>query len=126
MESKIELIGHCGLYCPKCYRMKVSEAAEKLFVELESAQKRGATYLQEDPSLKENLDKLVGLKCHTFCRARQGKSPCKIKNCCCLKGLTGCWECEEMKLCDKLKAQFLENCKKIKASGVEKFIEQYK
>lgn len=67
LQSKIELIAYCGLYCPKCYRMKISEAAEKLIFELESAQKRGAEYLQKDPLLKEKINKLVSLKCHSFC-----------------------------------------------------------
>lgn len=126
MELKIDLVAYCGLYCPKCYKMKVSESAEKLLFELESAQNKGALYLQEEPLLKEKIKKLAGLRCHTFCRARQGESPCPIKNCCLSKNILGCWECEEMEKCQKLKPQFLQNCKKIKELGIDKFIEQYK
>lgn len=118
MQSKIDLIAYCGLYCPKCYKMKISEAAEKLVFELESAQGRGAKYLQEDPLLKEKIDKLVGLKCQVFCRADQDNSSCVIKNCCCGKGLSGCWECEKMGNCKKLNPHFLENNKKIKNWGL--------
>ncbi|MFH0739621.1 MAG: DUF3795 domain-containing protein [bacterium] len=126
MESKIDLVAYCGLYCPKCYRMKVSGAAEKLLFELESAQNRGAKYLEEDPRLKEKMDKLISLKCHIFCRARQGESPCAIKNCCLLKNILGCWECDKIEKCEKINPQFLENCQKIKEMGIDKFIEQYK
>lgn len=125
MGEKIELIGYCWIYCPKCYRMKVSEAAEKLLFELESVQSKGAKYLEETPLLKEGIEKLVAKKCHMFCRARQGESPCAIKNCCLPKNILGCWECEEMESCEKLNQQFLENCKKIKELGIDKFIEQY-
>lgn len=126
MESKIDLVAYCGLYCPKCYKMKISEVAENLIFELESAQKRGAKYLQEDPSLKEKINKLVGLECNTFCRNDQGDLSCVIKNCCCRKGFLGCWECKEKEKCQKLNPYFLENCAKIKEIGIDKFIEQYK
>jgi len=111
MQPKIDLIAYCGLYCPKCYKMKISEAAEKLIFELESAQEKGAKYLREDPLLKEKIDKLISLKCQIFCRADQGDLSCAIKNCCCGKGLLGCWECEGMESCGKLNAYFLENNK---------------
>lgn len=120
------MVAYCGLYCPKCYRMKVSEVAEKLLFELESAQSRGARYLEESPELKGTINELVALKCRVFCRARRGESPCAIKNCCLLKKLSGCWECREMESCKKLKPQFLENCRKIKTTGIDKFIGQYK
>lgn len=126
MDSEINLIAYCGLYCPKCYKMKISEAAEKLIFELELAQKRGAKYLQEDLSLKGKINKLVGLKCQIFCRADQDDSSCRIKKCCCAKKLLGCWECEEMKNCKKLNPHFLENNKKIKKLGINKFIKQYR
>jgi len=106
--------------------MRIAEAAEKLLFELESAQERGAKYLQEDSALKEKIDKLVGLKCVKSCRQGGGKSAiCEIKKCCDEQNVKGCWECKEMESCKKLKPQFLENCKKIKELGIDKFIEQY-
>jgi hypothetical protein len=105
--------------------MKISEAAEKLLFELESAQNKGAKYLQEDQMLKEKIGKLIGLKCLVFCRADKDDLSCLIKNCCCAKNLLGCWECEDLKSCEKLNPHFLENCKKIKELGIDKFIEQY-
>jgi len=105
--------------------MKVSEAAEKLLFELEGAEAKGAKYMQDDPLIKEKLNFLIGKKCHIFCRDRQGKSPCEIKNCCLAKNLLGCWKCEKLENCSKLNPQFLKNCQKINKLGINKFIEHY-
>lgn len=127
MGYNINLIAYCGLYCPKCYKMKVAEAARNLLFELESAREKGAKFLESDPLLKNKITDLISLKCVRFCREGGGKSMgCEIKKCCCQRNVKGCWECGEMEVCGKLKPQFLENCKKIKEMGTDRFIEQYK
>ena len=125
--DKLRLISYCGLYCPKCYKMKISSSAKNLLDELLSAQDHGATFLQNDPSIKNALDKLIDLECTSFCREEGDKSPtCPIKDCCHEYGVIGCWECPELNSCKKLSKQFLGNNCKLRELGIEKYIKQYK
>jgi len=119
-------IAYCGLYCPKCYKMKVAAAAEKLLDELQAAQAKGAQFLKEFPQIEADLKKLVASKCKKFCRQGGGKSAtCPIKLCCNQHQVAGCWQCPELKSCLKLKPQFLLNCQKINCLGLKKYIQQY-
>ena len=125
--DKLRLISYCGLYCPKCHKMKISSSARSLLDELLSAQDHGATYLQNDSSIKNSLDKLIGLECTSFCREYGDTSPtCSIKVCCHEHGVIGCWECPELYSCNKLTKQFLDNNCKLRELGIEKYIEQYR
>jgi hypothetical protein len=82
MGNEINLVAYCGLYCPKCYKMKVADAAEFLKKELENARNKGAKFLENFPTLEQNLDNLTKLKCAKFCREGGGKTSCSIKSCC--------------------------------------------
>jgi len=118
-------VAYCGLYCPGCYRMKVSEVAEILKKELKSAEDKGALYLDDcGVGFKKKLNALIKLRCNKFCRDRK-ELKCKIKKCCVAKKLDGCWQCADFKKCDKLKKQFIENCKKIKKLGLNSFVKNY-
>ena len=120
-------ITYCGLYCPKCYKMKIASAAKQLLAELESAKDKGAKYLKETPELKPILKKLISLKCKKYCRDGGGKSKiCPIKSCCKENKVEGCWLCPKLDSCKKLKPHFLKNNKKIKGVGLNKYITQYK
>ncbi len=123
MGDKINLVAYCGLYCPKCYKMKVTDATELLKKELENAKDKGAKFLESFPSLEQDLDNLAKLRCVKFCREGGGKASCKIKNCCLTKNIEGCWQCDLFETCDELKEQFKQNIKSIRQLGVEKFIE---
>ena len=126
-QNQLRFIAYCGLYCPKCYKMKIAASAEKLLSELESAQKRGATFLRDDPSLKKKLTKLVSLRCAKFCREDGGKSAsCLIKTCCDKHKVNGCWECPDLDSYKKLKPQFTNNSKRLRDLGLNKFIKQYR
>ena len=126
-SDKLRLVAYCGLYCPKCYKMKIAFSAKKLLAELESAQKRGAKFLQENPTIKETLDKLISLECVKYCREDGGKSAtCPIKACCDKHNVIGCWECPDFESCKKLKKQFFENNCRLRKVGLEKYIEEYK
>ena len=127
MSDKLRLIAYCGLYCPKCYNIKISGSAKNLLDELLSAQKKGATFLQDDPSIKKILSKLIDLECIKFCREGTKNSVnCSIKICCDEHKILGCWECPDLDSCKKLKKQFYDNCRKLKSLGIEEFIKQYK
>ena len=123
--NKLRFIAYCGLYCPKCYKMKIAASAEKLLDELEPAQKRGDTFLDKDLFLKKKLTKLVSLRCTKFCREGGGKSSCPIKTCCIKHNINGCWECSDLDSCKKLKPQFTENSKRLRDLGLNDFIKQY-
>ena len=124
--NKLSLISYCGLYCPKCFKMKISSAARNLLDELLSAQDHGTTFLQDDPPIKDALDKLIALECTNFCREEGDNSPtCSIKVCCHENGVIGCWECPELNYCNKLTKQFLDNNCKLRELGIEKYIQQY-
>jgi len=125
-QNKLRFIAYCGLYCPKCYKMKIAASAEKLLTELESAQKRGATFLKDDLSLKKKLTNLVDLQCAKFCREDGRKSSCPIKKCCIKHNVDGCWECSDLDSCKKLKPQFMENSKRLRDLRLNDFIKQYK
>jgi len=125
-DDKMNQIAYCGLCCPKCYNMKVGQAAENLQKEIESAEEKGATLGEEYPLLKKALDKLARLQCLKFCREGGGKSAtCKIKKCCDDHEISGCWECSDFEKCQNLKPQFVSNIKKIQELGIDKYIEDY-
>jgi len=120
-------IAYCGLYCPRCYKMKISASAKQLFAELKSAQNKGENFLQKLPQLKITLNKLIALECKKFCREGGGKSStCVIKACCDTHRVAGCWKCPKFYSCKKLKPQFLANNKKLSKLSINKYIKQYK
>ncbi len=109
-SNKLRKVAYCGLCCPKCYKMKIAFSAKQLLFELKSAQKKGAGFLQDNPSIKKILDKLIDLECTKFCREDGGKSAnCKIKACCDEHNILGCWECPDLDSCKTLKKQFFDN-----------------
>ena len=125
-EDKLPLIAYCGLYCPKCFKMKMASSAKDLLNEILSAQNHGATYLQNDPAILYTLDNLINLECTHFCREGGESSPtCPVKICCQERGLSGCWECSELDSCNKLKKQFQDNNQTLRELGIDEYIQQY-
>jgi len=106
------LVAYCGLYCPKCYKMKVSEAALNLKKELENKHVCGKIKCLSESFILE-LDSLIALHCNKFCKDGGGSQDCKIRICCINKGYNGCWQCNDFESCDKLSTQFIENIKLI-------------
>ena len=126
-ETALKYIAYCGLYCPKCYKMKISASADSLLCELKAAKEKGAKYLTEKPEINEILNSLISLRCKKFCRQGGGKSKvCAIKKCRDLHGVVGCWKCAEFSKCGKLKPQFFKNNRKIKKIGLRKYVLTYK
>ncbi|MDD4333408.1 MAG: DUF3795 domain-containing protein [Patescibacteria group bacterium] len=117
--SKEKFVAYCGLYCPTCYKMRISEIAKQL--------KKKLNFDKSDFLSKEfisDLNKLIKLRCPKICKLGGGNKDCSIKKCCRDKKISGCWECVEFKNCDKLKRQFIDNIKKIKKVGIKKYIQK--
>ena len=110
------LIAYCGLYCPKCYKMVISESALTLKDALESTHvccKKNLT----PASFKQTLNDLIALHCLKTCKDGGGNPDCKIRKCCVAKNISGCWECNDYKNCENLTKQFVDCIKKIKKLG---------
>jgi hypothetical protein len=126
MKMEKSLVAYCGLYCPKCYRNAVSEAALSLRREMEKAREKDTCgknpSLRESESFKKTIDELIAMKCSQPCRQGGGHLDCSIRKCCRRKGIEGCWECAGFKKCPHLKEQFVRNIKAIKKLGIEGFI----
>ena len=78
----------------------------------------------------ELLGMMVRLRCKRTCHEGGGPPACKIKICCSKKGFTGCWECAEFESCKKLdflravhEDAYLKNFRKIRARGMQKFLQ---
>ncbi len=118
---KVDEIAYCGLYCPKCYKNVVSEAAENLKKALENTHICGSSH-EPNKEFKDTLNNLVNLHCPKVCKGGGGNPECKIRICCKSKNLNGCWECNKLEKCDILSKRFLDNLKKIQKVGVSEHI----
>lgn len=117
------LVAYCGLYCPKCYKNVVSEAAENLKKTLKSTHIRGSKH-EPNKEFKDILNDLISLHCPKICKDGGGNLNCKIRICCKSKNFNGCWECDKLEKCDFLTKQFLNNLKEIKRIGIHDFIKK--
>ena len=120
-KENINLVAYCGLFCPKCYKVVVSEAAEFLKNALENTYICGSP---NEPSIefKEEINKLVRLRCPKLCKDGGGNPSCPIRKCCIKKNIAGCWGCDDFQICDKLNEQFVSNIHKIKKLGIDGFV----
>lgn len=85
------LIAYCGLYCTKCYKMRISEAAELLKDTLKDTHIR-RTSDKPSTQFKNELNNLTALHCPKLCKDGGGNPNCQIRRCCTEKILNGCWE----------------------------------
>ncbi len=122
--EKLNFIAYCGLYCPRCYKMKVADSAKRLLGDLADAQNKGAKISREAFEVTPILKKFIADSCEKFCRESDKK--CAIKLCCIAHKTIGCWECSDFNSCKKLEPQFLVNNKKLREIGVEEDIKNYK
>ena len=134
-EADRELAAYCGLYCGDCpyYRGRIADLARDLRKELRQTKfDRIANTWKAFANYREcyqMLGTMVGLRCRRACRGGGGPPFCKIRQCCQKKGIEGCWQCEEIESCGKLK--FLEpvhqdahikNLIRIKKVGVDEWM----
>lgn len=79
-------LAFCGLYCPHCYRVKVSNAAKIFKHEMDAAADKGAKYFDEvSKYFSDDISVLISKECNLYCVlvvAQHVKSNCVawIKN----------------------------------------------
>ncbi len=134
------LVAYCGLFCGDCYRYKgkVAGLARDLRKELRqekfnnTAEKMSENaffaVFKDYRKCYEVLGEIVKLRCKRTC---QGGGPpvCKIRECCRMKNIEGCWQCDESETCQKLdflkpfhEDAYLKNLKILKNAGIDSFI----
>lgn len=114
MITNPNLTSYCGIYCPKCYKMRVSQAAAVLKDELERAKDRCGAKNFLTPAFQKSLADLIALHCPKVCKQGGGNPDCVIRKCCIEKKYDGCWKCGKFEKCGKLKKEYVENIKKSK------------
>lgn len=77
-----KLVAYCSLYCPKCYKMTISEAAAKLKKELENPHVCGKIHFLQK-SFLTNLDQIIALRCTKICKYIKERNNKLIKNSLC-------------------------------------------
>jgi hypothetical protein len=139
-----KLIAYCGLYCGNCI-LRIGNVADLAGELLEKFHEikfekwaKGLASVSEEVKAFENyescyevLEAWDAMRCEKLCREGGGSSACKIRICCREKNIEGCWECEKFEDCDTL-AQLklvngevnINNIKKIRTEGIDKFIEE--
>ena len=136
-EANRELAAYCGLYCGDCfsYQGKIADLSKDLRKELRQVKfdrvAEGIPF-KEFKNYKECyqvLGALVRLRCKNACRGGGGNPWCKIRLCCQKKGIDGCWQCDEIEDCKKLRFlepihqdAHLKNLRKIKRVGVDEWM----
>lgn len=142
MNNK-DLTACCGLYCPECmwYRNNLSPLASELMdkmdqVHFEQYASVKSPFGAELEYYKEFIDILkfiAGNNCTEPCRKGGGcgGNPCKIMKCAEDKNYEGCWECSEVKDCEKFDIVGprcgdtpYKNLLKIKELGYDGWIEE--
>lgn len=131
-------MGYCGLYCGACgiYQGKIKQAVEnlqkvikaygfdKITPELAKWEPAFQHYAEYEKVL-EGWVKIFG-EC-PGCISGGGDPNCAVRECCREKAYTTCAECAEMEKCEKLQKygpQVLEGLKKIKAIGLDRWVEE--
>ena len=133
-----DLIAYCGLYCGDCfsYQGKIADMARDLRKELRKAKfdrvAEGIPFkeFQHYRECYEALGAMVRLRCKNACRGGGGNPFCNMRKCCNKKGIDGCWQCDEFEKCENLASlmpihgdEHIKNLRKVRKSGVAKFLE---
>jgi len=120
-NNNLKQIAFCGLCCPQCAKMKIADAAEVLYGELQSAREKNINIPNQDQPLDQSLKNLINMRCQKFCRDGGGSPDCEIRKCCQRQGIDGCWQCPQFNQCSKLNAQFIRNIEKIRKVGIDEY-----
>jgi hypothetical protein len=137
-------IAYCGLYCGNCF-IRTGYVADLAGALLEKFCKikfeewaKGLAGMSEEVKAFKNYESCYevlkawdAMRCEKVCKEGGGSSDCKIRICCQMKKLEGCWECEKFEDCDTLAwlkpvngEVNINNIKKIRTKGIDKFIEE--
>jgi hypothetical protein len=137
-------IGYCALYCGNCVLRSggISDLARELLEKFQEIKfekwAKGLASLSEEVKAFENYESCCevlkawdAMRCEKLCKDGGGSSNCKIRLCCREKNLEGCWECEQFEDCETLARLKvvngelnINNIKKIRTEGIDKFIEE--
>lgn len=137
-DTAESLVGYCGLYCGACgiYQGKIKSAVENLrrvigaygfdkFMPELAKWEPAFQHYAEFEKVMDGLAKMFG-EC-PGCLGGGGNPDCAVRNCCKQKAYVTCAECSEMETCEKLRpygASALEGLRRIKAVGLQKWIEE--
>lgn len=133
---------YCGLHCADCFFHSgvIADLARDLRKELRQSRfDLTAKVLAEGGFFKvftdyeecyDVLGGMVKLRCKKGGREGGGSPQCKVRKCCQMKNIRGCWECGDFEICEKLdflrrnhgKAHII-NLRRVKKKGIEEFIE---
>jgi hypothetical protein len=136
------LVAYCGLHCADCFFHSgvIADLARDLRKELRQSRfDLTAKVLAEGGFFKvftdyeecyDVLGGMVKLRCKKGGREGGGSPQCKVRKCCQMKNIRGCWECGDFEICEKLdflrrnhgKAHII-NLRRVKKKGIEEFIE---
>jgi hypothetical protein len=138
MEYGKELLAYCGLYCGDCagYSGEIAKSAiylQNLFSKYHfeiTAKHYFSKDLKEYNKFTNMLQFITTLKCEKVCRKKtDNDTKCKIRKCCIDKGFFACYECNNYKRCENLKAQekahgdsCLKNFQAIKEMGIDNWV----
>lgn len=144
MTKNKNLTAYCGLYCGDClsHQGKIAKLANDLMSELNKWKfyKYAALKELKMPEFKNYnrfqklLAGLTKLHCRNGCRGKvdsphAGNLPnCRIKKCAQKLKLNGCWECDKLDKCKKLRVlasvhgkAAINNLRKIKRLGIKRW-----
>jgi hypothetical protein len=136
MKRKRDLLAYCGLYCGDCqgYTGVIADAARDFMTVLEkykfdrTAKCVFPEELKDYDRLCEMLGFMTGLRCEKVCREREDSSiTCEVAICCRDRGSYACYGCDDLEICEKLKAlheglhydSCVKNLKAIREMGLE-------
>ena len=141
MAKKTDLIAYCGLYCATCpaYTQVAANLAKNLRAELKKGKfDKVADFLSKIPVFAafkhygqgyELLGAITKMRCGRGCKGGGGGPDCKIRICAKQKGLAGCWGCDKLEGCKKLKileesgdTTPIKNLRKIRRLGPAGFV----
>jgi hypothetical protein len=139
MKKKTDLLAYCGFYCGDClgHTGVIADAAEE-FMNVLERYKFDRTVkcmfpdgLRDYSHFSEMLKFLIGLRCGRICREREDTgTSCVVRKCCREHGFYACYECGDLKVCEKLKSlndglhydSCMKNFEAIKEMGLENWI----
>ena len=138
MKKKKDLLAYCGLYCGDCagYDGEIATAAKTLLKMLEkykfdqTAKCLFSEELKGYDRFSEVLEFMTDLKCEKICRERKDTgTSCNIRKCCRDQRFYACFECDDLRTCEKLKSleglhndACVKNLEAIKEMGLETWL----
>ena len=143
MKGEKDLLAYCGFYCGDClgYKGVIADSAREFMTVLENhkfdrtAECVFPKELKDYARFREMLQFMIGLRCPKICRdGEDDETSCEVRRCCRERGFHACYECDNFKICEKLKSlhkglhydSCVKNLKAIKEMGLETWIDRGK